>query len=225
RNHGVSRAGYVGNLITAENWEVDRRVLAVEGDHAVAAASDHERIQAQARHNFGSGGTKSTPILSNFYAERFFDFRLIRGGGGNTGELEHAMPGVEDDGDGGRREGRLGLMFLPAFRNSRNLGHPHAHELWSTAVANRVQDFGRSGAIAIVRDEQRIRNAQIFARGQGQLAAGVLVRPALGFAVDTHNLLTPGMRHSGENTSLGDGRELFVPENSCDRDPLMTETA
>jgi hypothetical protein len=51
----------------------------------------------------------------------------------------------------------------------------------------------------------------------------MLIGGGLRFAIDTHDLLTPGMGHSGKNACLSNGGVIFVFENSRHRNLLVTE--
>src|SRR5260370_41992217 len=52
----------------------------------------------------------------------------------------------------------------------------------------------------------------------------MMIRRGLGLAINAHDLLPPGMRHSGDNARFGYGRIVFVFKNSADRNMFVAET-
>src|SRR6266700_6787096 len=44
-------------------------------------------------------------------------------------------------------------------------------------------------------------------------------------AVESHHLLSPGVRHAGQNARLGYGRVILVAENAGNRDAFVAKTS
>ena len=51
------------------------------------------------------------------------------------------------------------------------------------------------------------------------------IGPRIRFAVDAHYLLTPGVRHSRENSGFGDSGKVLVFKDAGDRNAFVAKTA
>ena len=97
-------------------------VLPGKRDHAVAAAGDHQRLQLHARDDLCRRRAEFVPSPGRSHSQRFFDFRLVRRCGGDSGKFQHAMPGVEHDRQGIRPRfvSRCVQDFWASRRRSRS---------------------------------------------------------------------------------------------------------
>src|SRR5580698_2438603 len=68
-DHGVAGAGDIGGLVGAENWNINWFVLPVEGGHAIASASDDERLHFHALHELLTRSHNILPVVSDADAE------------------------------------------------------------------------------------------------------------------------------------------------------------
>ena len=91
--------------------------------------------------------TSLRPVLTNLHAERRFDFRLIGSGGGHAGILQHAEARIQ------------------SYRDAAQ----------AAFGADRIQDRGRRGAVAVIRDQQCVGSAGVFACRKNQFAGEVCV--------------------------------------------------
>ena len=97
RDHRVSGAGDISGLVTAEDGNIQRLVLAGKGHHALTPAGDDQRVQLHARDDGFAGGAKGLPVLPDLHAESFLDFGLVGSSGGDAGKIQHAVARVQHD--------------------------------------------------------------------------------------------------------------------------------
>src|ERR1700686_4310504 len=165
--------------------------------HASFSPSRYPPPQTQPPLNLVPGSQKALPIVSDADAENFFHLRFIRRCGGDAGKLQHAMARVE----------RYGNLVQPAL------------------FPNYIQQGWRGGAVSVVGNQQRIGSPGIFAGGKYELTTQMAIGAFTGFAVKAHDLLSGGVRESGQDARFGHGGVTLVLQNPANRNTFVAESA
>src|SRR5262249_7801108 len=163
--------------------------------HAVASTGDDQRFHAHAAQELASGIRQQVVIfavtaaaVADAQPESGFHFRFIGRSRGDAFELQNAIAGVERYRDAVHTP--VGAHCLP--------------HRW------------RSRAVAVVRDEERIRDPSIGPRLVHQPAQRTAGGRNLRFAIHAHYLLAAGVRLAGKDARLGDGGVALEPGDAGD---------
>src|SRR5208283_5527286 len=131
------------------------------------------------------------------YAENFLHFRLIRRCGRDSRKLEHAMARIKRYGD---------LVEAALLSN-------HIEQGWSCR------------SVSVVGNEQRIGGTGIFAGRKYDLTAHMRIGAFGGLAVQTHNLLSGGVRESSQDARFGHSSVALVFQDAAHRNAFVTESS